>query len=151
MKFAGYRPLEEGEPVEGSDWFEGFSGLMAMNGGGRIPEFAKRVNTVPRWLVGSFWRHVLTEERGLGCDHPQTPDDVIPGDWLKDLPCPYPDCPAGQTGGMWHVLLSPPRVSFAIAMDGGIGEYRKITYVAEVVWALDGSRRRKHYQWKLDQ
>jgi len=152
QRHPGYRPLEEFEVIESSDWFEGFSGaLMIMNGNGRIPEFA-RVISVPAWLVGSFWRHSLTEDRRIGCSHPQDPDDTIPGDWLKDLPCPVPSCPAGQHGGSWDVNIPPPKISLAMTLNGGpLGEYRKITYVSEPSWVKHGRGPvQRHFRWKLE-
>lgn len=147
IKHPGYRPLEEFEEVREDDWFEIYSGLAIISGGARIPEFARRVISVPFWLVGSFWRHALTESRRIGCSHPQDPDDTIPGDWLKDLPCPFPACPAGQHGGVWHVNMPPPRISLAMTLDGTpLGEYRKITYVSEPQW----DKGQKNFRWRLE-
>lgn len=152
-KNPGYRPLKEFEEVRPDDWFDaGGGGLRIMNGRGYIPDFARRVISVPRWLVGSFWRNILNEGRRLGCDHPQNPDDTIPGPWLKDLPCPVPTCSAGQHGGIWHVEMPPPRVSLAMALNGGpLGEYRRITYVSEPVSIQHGrGPEKKYYRWRLE-
>lgn len=150
QKFLGYRPLKEFELIRQDDWFVHNHGLASVSSG-VMPEFMKRVLErsfiVPAWLVGSFWRHVLTEGRRVGCSHPQNPDDTIPGDWLKTMPCPVPACPAGQHGGVWHVQMPPPRISLAMALDGGpLGEYRKITYVSEPEWE-NGQR---HFRWRLE-
>jgi hypothetical protein len=147
----GYRPLKVGEMVEPGDWYEGFCRFVAVSGSA-MPYYAGKVKFVTRFYENCFWRHVVTEGRELGCDHPQNPDDTIPGDWLKDMPCPYPTCPAGQHGGIWHVQMPPPRISLAMTLNGGpLGEYRKITYVSEPCFSSYGrGPRKKHFRWKLE-
>jgi len=148
--FPGYRVLEEWELIQDKDMFLGFSGRLVPLCGGAAPQIYRDVPFVTKQYENIFWRHILTEERDIGCDHPQEPDDQVPG-WLRRMPCPYPICPAGQTGGLWHVHVPSPKMSLAEALAGEPNVYKILTYVSEPVFAhfTKPPKRRLHYRWVL--
>jgi hypothetical protein len=69
------------------------------------------------------------------------------------MPCPYPQCPAGQTGGIWNVRIPPPKLPLSmmhLAELPMFSEHRIITYESTRTSSMWGRGPiRKHYFWKL--